>query len=121
MAEYKDWLANMGISDKVYAGYTPSEQIGLGQSYANLLQPTTQPGLMDKTMNFLGSKTMEGLGTIGGLGLGVFNAFEARDAKKDAKKMWEAENARANELMAINKEKYDTFKADKARLNSQYV
>ena len=46
---------------------------------------------------------------------------QMKKALKQAEKQWEAENDRANEIMAMNREKYNTFKADKARLNSQYA
>lgn len=94
--DFNTWKSSMGIGD-------------------------VDKGLWGKTTDFLGSDTMKGLGTIGSLGLGAFNIMNTRDAQKQAKRMWEAENARANELMAMNKEKYETYKADKARLNSQYA
>lgn len=78
-------------------------------------------GIWDKTTDFLGSDAMKGVGTVAGIGLGLANIFNSMSAQKQAKKQWEAENARANELMAMNREKYNTYKADKARLNSQYV
>ena len=94
--DFNTWKSSMGIGD-------------------------VDKNILGKTTDFLGSDTMKGLGTIGSLGLGVFNIMNTRDAQKQAKQMWEAENARANELMAMNKEKYETYKADKAKLNSQYV
>lgn len=81
----------------------------------------TEPGMFDSTMNFLGSDSMKGLGTIAGIGTDLWGISNTLKAQKQAKKQWEAENARANEIMAMNREKYDTYKADKARLNSQYV
>lgn len=87
----------------------------------NLVTTPNQPGFLDKTMDFLGSDSMKGVGTVAGIGMGLANIFNSMSAQKQAKKQWEAENARANELMAMNKEKYDTYKADKARLNSQYA
>lgn len=72
-------------------------------------------------MDWIGTDAAKNMLGLGSLGLGVFNIFNTRSAQKQAKQMWEAENARANELMAMNKEKYETYKADKARLNSQYV
>ena len=47
--------------------------------------------------------------------------MNSKKALKQAEKAWEAENNRANEIMAMNREKYNIYKADKARLNSQYV
>lgn len=87
----------------------------------NLATTPNQPGFLDKTMDFLGSDSMKGIGTAAGIGMGLANIFNSMSAQKQAKKQWEAENARANELMAMNKDKYDTYKADKARLNSQYA
>ena len=77
-------------------------------------------GFMGKTMDFLGSDSMKGLGTLVGIGTDLWGISHANKAQKQAKNQWKAENARANELMAMNKEKYNTYKADKARLNSQY-
>ena len=71
--------------------------------------------------NFLSSDYLKGAGAIAGIGSGIFNIMNSRKALKQAEKAWEAENARANEIMAMNREKYNTYKADKARLNSQYV
>ena len=78
-------------------------------------------GLGSGLSGFLSSDTLKGLGTIAGIGSGVFNIINSRSALKQAERAWEAENARANEIMAMNREKYNTYKADKARLNSQYV
>lgn len=83
--------------------------------------PKTEPGFMNKTMDFLGSDSMKGLGTIAGIGTDLWGISNTLKSQKQAKKQWEAENARANEIMAMNREKYDTYKADKTRLNSQYV
>ena len=71
--------------------------------------------------NFLSSDYLKGIGTIAGIGSGIFNIMNSKKALKQAERAWEAENARANEIMAMNREKYNTYKADKARLNSQYV
>ena len=71
--------------------------------------------------NFLSSDYLKGAGAIAGIGSGIFNIMNSRSALKQAERAWEAENARANEIMAMNREKYNTYKADKARLNSQYV
>lgn len=71
-------------------------------------------------MNFLGSDSAKNAIGIGGLamsGLGVLNTY---NAGKQAKKQWEAENARANEIMAMNREKYDTYKADRERISKAY-
>ena len=71
--------------------------------------------------DFLSSDSLKGAGAIAGIGSGIFNIMNSKKALKQAEKAWEAENARANEIMAMNREKYNTYKADKARLNSQYV
>ena len=71
--------------------------------------------------NFLSSDSLKGIGAIAGIGSGIFNIMNSNKALKQAERAWEAENARANEIMAMNREKYNTYKADKARLNSQYV
>ena len=71
--------------------------------------------------DFLSSDSLKGIGTIAGIGSGIFNIMNSKKALKQAERQWEAENARANEIMAMNREKYNTYKADKARLNSQYA
>ena len=71
--------------------------------------------------DFLKSDSLKGIGTIAGIGSGIFNIMNSKKALKQVEKAWEAENNRANEIMAMNREKYNTYKADKARLNSQYV
>ena len=71
--------------------------------------------------NFLSSDSLKGAGAIAGIGSGIFNIMNSKKALKQAERQWEAENNRANEIMAMNREKYNTYKADKARLNSQYV
>ena len=70
---------------------------------------------------FLSSDSLKGAGAIAGIGSGIFNIMNSKKALKQAEKAWEAENNRANEIMAMNREKYNTYNADKARLNSQYV
>ena len=71
--------------------------------------------------NFLSSDSLKGAGAIAGIGSGIFNIINSNKALKQAEKAWEAENNRANEIMSMNREKYNTYKADKAKLNSQYV
>ncbi len=71
-------------------------------------------------MDFLGTDTAKNAIGIGGLALSGFGALNTYKAGKQAKKQWEAENARANEIMAMNREKYNTYKADKAKLNAGY-
>ena len=121
--------------------YTPSrtEWDAVAQSYNNLGGPkdlgmdlttwagsqgigkVAEPGFMNKAMDFLGGDTMKGLGTVAGIGTDIFGIMNTMKSQKQAKKQWEAENSRANEIMAMNREKYDTYKADKTRLNSQYA
>lgn len=72
-------------------------------------------------MGALGSDAMKGVNTVGGLamsGLGIWNQMSAQ---KQAKKQWEAENDRANQVMAMNTERYNQWKTDRNRLNSEYV
>ena len=71
-------------------------------------------------MIFLGSDSAKNAIGIGGLALSGFGALNTYKAGKQAKKQWEAENARANEIMDMNREKYNTYKADKAKLNAGY-
>ena len=88
-----------------------NNNLGLGNT------TTTQPGMFD----WLSSDTMKGVGTIGGLAMSGLGALNTMKAQKQVKQQWEAENARANEIMAMNREKYNQFKADRSKLNSQYV
>lgn len=67
------------------------------------------------------SDSFKGLGTVVGVGSDIWGMLNQKKALKQAEKQWEAEDARANEIMAMNREKYNTFKADKAKLNSQYA
>jgi hypothetical protein len=78
---------------------------------------TKEPGMFD----WLGSDNMKGISTIGGLGLGAFNIFNSMNAQEQAKKQWSAENARADKILGMNTERYEQWKADKSRLNSQYA
>lgn len=71
--------------------------------------------------SLLNSDAFKGFGTAVGIGTDIWGMLNQKKALKQAEKQWEAENARANRIMAINEEKYNTFKADKARLNSQYA
>lgn len=61
-----------------------------------------------------------GLGKVAGLGLDVMGIVNQNKALKQSKNAWEAENARANEIMAMKREQYDTFKKDKSALNAGY-
>lgn len=91
----QDWKLSMGIGD-------------------------TDKGMFGNAMDWMGTDTAKNAIGVGGLALSGFGALNAYKAGKQAKKQWEAENARANEIMAMNREKYNTYKADKARLNSGY-
>lgn len=71
--------------------------------------------------SLLNSDAFKGFGTAVGIGTDIWGMFNQKKALKQAERQWEAENARANKIMAMNEEKYNTFKADKARLNSQYA
>ena len=112
---YSTWLEGMGIDAATYQGYSPGEQVAIGESYANLQTPES-----GGFMKFLGSDTAKNAIGVGGLALSAFGALNTYKAGKQAKKQWEAENARANEIMAMNREKYNTYKADKAKLNAGY-
>ncbi len=95
-----------------------------GTTGTTTVNPVT--GLTTKTkgtglQGFLGSDSVEGLGTLTGIGTDIWGISNTLKAQKQANKQWEAENSRANEIMAMNREKYDTYKADKSRLNSQYA
>lgn len=116
MDSYDNWLSGMGIDSATYGKYTPAEQIGLGQSYANLQKPDTNGGFM----GWMGTDSAKNAIGLGGLAFTGFGAVNNYKAGQQAKKQWEAENARANEIMAMNREKYATYKADKDRLNSGY-
>ena len=120
--------------------YTPStgEWNGIAQSYNNLGGAqglgmdlntwagsqgigSVDKGFMGNTMDFLSSDAMNGAKAGIGIGTDLWGISNTLKSQKQAKKQWGAENARANEIMAMNREKYDTYKADKSRLNSQYA
>ncbi len=63
---------------------------------------------------------IKGLGTIAGIGADVYGIMNQKKGLKQAEKAWEKKNARANEIMAMKREQYDTFKKDKAALNAGY-
>ena len=77
-------------------------------------------GMFGNAMDWMGSDAAKNAIGIGGLALSGLGAYNTYKAGKQAKKQWEAENARANEIMAMNREKYNTYKADKAKLNAGY-
>ena len=74
----------------------------------------------DANKSLEGVGGFSGLGKVAGLGLDVMGIMNQNKALKQAKTAWEAENKRANEVMAMKKDQYDTFKADKAKLNAGY-
>lgn len=77
----------------------------------------TQPGMFD----WLFSDTMKSIGTIGGLATSGLGALNQRKAQKHVKRLGEAENDRANKIMAMNTEKYNQYKADKSSLQAAYM
>ena len=91
----QDWKLSMGIGD-------------------------VDKGMFGNAMDWMGSDAAKNAIGIGGLALSGLGALNNYKAGKQAKKQWEAENARADEIMAMNREKYQTYKADKARLNAGY-
>ena len=99
--EAYDAAISAGPVDGLSKGFDTSSSSGLG--------------------NLLNSDTIKGLGTGIGIFTDLWGMNNQKKALKQAERQWEAENARANEIMAMNKEKYETYKADKARLNSQYA
>ena len=99
--EAYDAAISAGNIDGLSKGFDTSSSSGLG--------------------NLLNGDTIKGLGTGIGIFTDLWGMNNQKKALKQAERQWEAENARANEIMAMNKEKYETYKADKARLNSQYA
>ena len=71
-------------------------------------------------MGALSSDSMKGAGVIGGLGMNLWDMNTKSKALSQAKSQWEAENARADKILAMNTEKFNQYKADRDRLNSQY-
>lgn len=146
MNDYANTYGTYTNIDGVVSGKTPSLYAFNSVDVTKAPSVFSEKGLMDWTTKEalnsnnleigggggndtdIGGGFMEWMGTdaakntlgLGSLGLGVFNIFNTRSAQKQAKQMWEAENARANELMAMNRDKYKTYKADKAKLNSEY-
>ena len=130
-------LVNNGASAETIAsaGKIATDSGLYDNDYVNSLGKQDQDGLGDGMLSsvfgkdgYLGSvnKDLEGVGGFEGLGKGiglgldVMGIMNQRKGAKLAKQAWEAENARANEIMAMNREKYDTFKKDKAALNASY-
>ena len=117
------YVASNGSNSYTYGNATDAASalddlnFGVGQTVGG----GSGDGLGSGLSGFLSSDALKGAGAIAGIGSGVFNIMNSRKALKQAERAWEAENARANEIMAMNREKYNTYKADKARLNSQYA
>jgi len=66
-----------------------------------------------------GGSVLGGLASAVNIVTNLANTFD-KSAEKAAQKQLDIENARANEMMAMNREKYNTFKADKKRLGLAY-
>ena len=94
---------------------------GLGSLFGGSGSGSGAGGNSSGLGSLLNSDAFKGFGTAVGIGTDIWGMTNQKKALKQAEKQWEAENARANEIMAMNEEKYNTFKADKARLNSQYA
>ena len=108
--------SKIGLNKDAYNAAISNGSIdGLSKGFEN------SGGLGSGLSGFLSSDTLKGASAIAGIGSGIFNIMNSKKALKQAERAWEAENARANEIMAMNREKYNTYKADKARLNSQYA
>lgn len=58
--------------------------------------------------------------TLVGIAGGINNIMNSRAGVKAAKDQLKLDNKRKDELMAMNRERYNTFKADKARLGASY-
>ena len=113
--KYSDGMGNL------YGSAADANKMQAAFSMDDIITPinnTGSPG--GGYMDWLGSDSAKNAIGIGGLALSGFGAYNAYKAGKQAKKQWEAENARANEIMAMNREKYNTYKADKAKLNAGY-
>lgn len=109
-----------GLYDNDYVkSLGKQDQDGLGDGMlSSIFGKDGYLGSVNKDLEGIGG--FEGLGKGIGLGLDVMGIRNERKGAKLAKQAWEAENARANEIMAMNREKYDTFKKDKAALNASY-
>jgi len=101
-----------GLSEDAYKAAISGDLFGGNNGLAS------NTGGLGKLIN---SNSFGGLGTAVGIGTDIWGMLNQKKALKQAERAWEAENARANKIMAMNEEKYNTFKADKARLNSQYA
>lgn len=66
------------------------------------------------------SGLMGGASSLMSIASGINNIINGKKALSLARDQHNRENARADEIMAMNREKYNTFKADKARLGASY-
>ena len=113
--KYSDGMGNL------YGSAAEANKMQADFSMDDIVTPINNTGSPEGGfMNWLGTDTAKNAIGIGGLALSGFGAYNTYKAGKQAKKQWEAENARANEIMAMNREKYNTYKADKAKLNAGY-
>lgn len=107
------------LNEKGLNAWTNQEAAKIDANFSNpnlVKDPNSETGMFD----WLGSDNMKGVGTIGGLAMSGLGLWNAMGAQKEAKRQWEAENARADEIMAMNREKYNQYKADRDRLNTGY-
>ena len=106
---------SIGLSyEDALKSYTPEQWQAFGAAGGTI--GDTGSGFM----NWMGTDSAKNTIGLGGLAMSGFGAYNNYQAGQQAKKQWEAENARANEIMAMNREKYATYKADKERLNAGY-
>lgn len=66
------------------------------------------------------SETVGGLSSLMGVAAGINDILTSRKALKSAQNQLNIENQRKDEIMARDREKYNTYKADKSRLNAAY-
>lgn len=112
---FSDGMGNL------YSSAAEANKMQANFSMDDIVTPINKMGSTDGGfMDWLGSDSAKNVIGIGGLALSGLGAINTHKAMKQAKRQWEAENARANELMAMNREKYNTYKADKAKLNAGY-
>ena len=103
------------LSEKGFNDWSVDEALG-----NNIVDTKVAEDAGSGFMNWMGTDSAKNTIGLGGLAFTGFGAVNNYRAGQQAKKQWEAENARANEIMAMNREKYATYKADKERLNSGY-
>ena len=69
----------------------------------------------------LSNSTIGNMGTLYNIGSGLYNLYNSNQQLKLAQEAYDDESDRADELLAMQKDQYNTYKADKARLNSEYA